>query len=492
MRFQMRWIGLLAVVLTALAVVGAALADDPNKSGGTNPITLTFADQNTSLAVDFPAAQRFVDRVEAISGGKLKIKVIEGYKDADVPPYDPAGNIVPDLKSGKVDLGIVRAASLDTVGIHSLDALFAPMLVDSYAVQRAVVSGPIGRDMLDGVESEGLVAVTLLDQGIARPWGKRGFVRGPAWFKGQKVLALPTSKAHARIVTALGGTPTTQPLDPWSVLLTNVHDYVTNDRVAPYLLTNVSLYPRTLIILGSPARFAKLSDEQRGWIARAAAEAEKFSQGSSGAAALDQADLDQACKFGQLKAAEATAAELASYRAATAPVLAQLEQDTATKARIDQILALKAGTRSERLVIPRGCRAKPTPAPPSKKAFPARGVFRYTLSKAEILRITPGMDDAHMKETVGTYTWTFSPGRLSLVQTGCDCSYASSHWKGRYTLAGDRFNVTWLMDKKLCGTQCRQTARWTYDGKALRFFALTSDPYDIVNWGAGKPWVRIR
>ncbi len=52
-------------------------------------------------------------------------------------PLYEAGTLQ-DVKAGKVDMAWVGARAFDTVGVKSFQALLAPLLVDSYALEAKV------------------------------------------------------------------------------------------------------------------------------------------------------------------------------------------------------------------------------------------------------------------------------------------------------------------------------------------------------------------
>jgi hypothetical protein len=124
--------------------------------------------------------------------------------------------------------------------------------------------------------------------------------------------------------------------------------------------------------------------------------------------------------------------------------------------------------------------------------FP-EGVYRYRLTAKEVLQIAPSLPAQFLSAAIGTFTWTIRDGTISLAQTGCECSF--SHVSGKYTIAADRLTVRWpkLVEKGVdfCSGDCTDTVRWSYDGAVLRLVPVSGDPFDLVFWGAGKPWVEI-
>jgi hypothetical protein len=122
--------------------------------------------------------------------------------------------------------------------------------------------------------------------------------------------------------------------------------------------------------------------------------------------------------------------------------------------------------------------------------FP-EGVYRYRLTKPEVRRIAI-LPDKSLDDAVGTFTWTIRDGTISLVQTNCKC--AIPRVSSTYTTTGHRLTVTWpktVNGVAFCEVGCTDIVRWSFDGTMLRFVPLSKDMFDVVFWGAGKPWAKI-
>jgi hypothetical protein len=130
--------------------------------------------------------------------------------------------------------------------------------------------------------------------------------------------------------------------------------------------------------------------------------------------------------------------------------------------------------------------------PSADESFP-EGVFRYRLTKQEVLRLVPDMQPRLLKDAVGTFTWTIRDGTISLHQTDCDCTF--DRISAPYTATPSLLTVTWPSKAEngadFCTGDCVETLSWTFDGKALRLTPLEATEYDIVFWGARKPWAKI-
>ena len=96
-----------------------------------------------------------MSRVKERSGGNLRIQVISPWGDYT---DDAEQQVVRAVAAGKVDLGWAGARVFDTMGVTSFQALQAPMLIDSYALEQAVAASDMPGQMLQGLDKVGVGA----------------------------------------------------------------------------------------------------------------------------------------------------------------------------------------------------------------------------------------------------------------------------------------------------------------------------------------------
>ena len=150
-RFQSPRSALVAAVAIALLAASVAAASIPDKSGGSRPVRLTLLNSDDNLA-GLPAVQRFIDRVQEHSGGAVTIDVRFQNDGTGMSEQ----RIVRDVRSNKAQLAWVGTRVWDTLGVESFRALHAPMLIDSYPLQRAVLRSDLPRSMLPSIDKLGL------------------------------------------------------------------------------------------------------------------------------------------------------------------------------------------------------------------------------------------------------------------------------------------------------------------------------------------------
>jgi TRAP-type transport system periplasmic protein len=337
---------------------GAAPSESVVEAGGANEsVVLSMA--NAYAHLDFtPAIAYFVSRVEELSDGDLRIEVIHEWGHT-LPSAEQ--EVIRGVSEGDVDLGWAGARVFDTLGIDDLQALQAPMLIDSYALQDAVIKSGVTDEMLEGLDAVGVAGLGLLADGLRKPIAVDRPLLSPEDYRG---ITFETfrSEGQFQAIRALGAATT----DVWGPALTEglqrgriqafeknllVYRMLDMDMRALYVTANVNLWPQMDVLFASPERVAELTDQQRGWLEQASADAADLS------VALiehDQRIVAALCESGA-HFASATRADLQALRDAFVPVYAELARDPATRAFIEQIEELKASTTGSPLTIPAGC-----------------------------------------------------------------------------------------------------------------------------------------
>jgi TRAP-type C4-dicarboxylate transport system substrate-binding protein len=425
---------LTALILAAIAALAAAACggeSGADKAGGGKPVVLRLANINGQL--DFtPAVVGFVDRVRELSGGDLRIEPVNDWGDLAA---DAEQRVVEDVAAGEVDLGWVGTRVFDTLHVRSFQALTAPMLIDSYALEGAVIQSGITEQMLRGLDDLGVAGLGVLPDGLRKPIGVSGPILGPADWDGI-TFSTVRSDGHADAVRALAATPaqvgrtarerrlkdgTIQGLET-SIWIHQHNPALT--ALAPYVTSNVTLWPQMDVLLANPARLRSLTVQQRHWLEQAA----RFA--ATRAAAVADADADaiaDSCATGA-RFAQASAADRAALQAAFAPVYASLRQDPETKAFIEQIRALKRSTTPEAApAVPSGCTGTaPAQTAVGSGTAPARlnGTYRFVISKKDATKA----GDPEADQFPSVQTWTLKDGRAD----------NSSGLDGRYSVKGDR------------------------------------------------------
>jgi TRAP-type transport system periplasmic protein len=357
---------LLALILVSAVAPGCAGAPPGDKAGGPGggPVVLRMASTYGGLD-SIPAVADFIRRVNALSGGTLQIQVINQWGDSAA---DAEAQVVRAAAAGTVDLGWAGSRVFDTIGVPGFRALSAPMLIDSYPLENAVLHSAMPGRMLAGLASVHVTGLAVLGEGLRLPISTRRPLLAPADWRGVSFGTL-RSRVQQEAIRALGATPVVAfgPVRSHAVgsgqiqgFELDVSRYVRLAGLAtgaPYVAANVALWPEFDVLIASPGRLASLTAQQRTWLHQAAGAATRDSAGL--AASGNAASIGRACVLGA-RFVTATPADLAALRRALSAVYQHLQADPQTRAFLQQIQRLKnsapAGPAPR---IPAGCTRKP-------------------------------------------------------------------------------------------------------------------------------------
>jgi TRAP-type C4-dicarboxylate transport system substrate-binding protein len=321
------------------------------KAGGRplkHPIVLSIANHET----EGRDLAEYVAAVNRLSEGSIHLERREGWRDAQVD-YDRA--TLADVRAGRIDLGKIAVRSLDTVGVTDFQALTAPFLVDSIALERTVLASPLADEMLAGLARAGVVGVAVLPGEPRRPFGQRRHFVSPSEFRGAvfgigpSILSLETLEALRARPRSYNPADLPYAFDGAELDLATIegHEY---DTSATSLPGNVVLWPRAFVVVANRKVFARLTAEQREILRRAGREALDPAIRRLRIEESDEGGI--LCRRRRLRLVQATQPELAALRAAVRPVYTTLKQSTVTRARIRQIESMKRRSPSE---PPVGC-----------------------------------------------------------------------------------------------------------------------------------------
>src|SRR5215510_10179662 len=123
-----------AALITLIALAGCFAAGGDKSGGSSSPHELVLANSDGNLD-GVPSVARFVQRAEALSGGKLTVRVESRWRGGEDEP-----RVIEDVAAGRADLGWAGTRAFDLVGVAAFRPLHAPFLVGTYAAETAVVS----------------------------------------------------------------------------------------------------------------------------------------------------------------------------------------------------------------------------------------------------------------------------------------------------------------------------------------------------------------
>jgi TRAP-type transport system periplasmic protein len=473
-----------SLIATAILASGCAVGSgSSDKAGGSGePVVLRMASTYGDLG-DLPAIQYFIDRVKKLSGGQVRLDVVHQWGEF---ASDAEQQVVRAVSNGEVDLAWAGTRVFDTLGVESFQALTAPMLVDSYALEDAVIGSGITDQMMRGLDDAGVVGLGVLADGLRKPIGVTAPLLRPADWRGISFGTL-RSDGQVEAIQALGAAPV-QVLGPnrekelengtIQGFEFNLYNYRDPKWVglAPYVTANVNLWPQMDVLIADPERLDALTSDERGWLLEAADDA---ADRSAALANRDDDSMSVTCETGA-RFADASEVDLVAFHDAFSPVFAKLQQDPETKTYIDQIQVLKQSTTPEpALAIPSGCTGKaPEQLAASQGSAPAylNGTYRYTITKKDVI----DHDQGDPADYPTTNTLTLEGGKFSLRGPHGGLS-------GTYTVENDQITF------EISEFEAVNTFTFSVDddGDLQLTPGPSMDPGDAFEFSV-HPWTRIR
>ena len=472
------------MILAAGCATGCATGRAANGAGGDKaggpgePVVLQLATVNGDLEFT-PQVQEFIDGVDALSEGGLRIEV--AYEVGNFEP-DSEKQVVDGVAAGSYDLGVVGTQVFDTLGVTGFRAMTAPMLVESYELQAAVIGSDAAETMMQSLDELRVDGLAMLGGTLRRPVAVEAPLGGPDDWEGVTFSTFDSELQFAS-VRALGASPVAVVGDARDQALrdgtldgfeSSVLAYRVNGQqaTAPYLTTNVTLWPQTLALLADPGLESRLSDEQSDWLAAAADQA----VGGSALPATEAESIHEVCTAGA-RLWQAPEADLEALREAFAPVYADLRRDQATADLLDEIEDLKASTEVQPAAdIPDDCAAaQPADGGDGGGTAPRYldGVYRYTLTHEDAVAVGQGDDPEYPL----TMTWWFESGTWRALGGST----------GEYRVHGDELTVEWVepFEAEFTFTFTRDD-----DGNLTLVPVGAMDPGDAFLM-SGKQWTKI-
>ncbi len=181
-------------LLVGLIAAGFTLA-----AAAADPIVIKFSHV---VAIDTPkgqAAEFFKKRAEELTRGRVKVTVHANstlYKDKEE---------MEALQLGAVQMLAPSLAKFGPLGVKEFEVFDLPYIFDNYQDLHAVTQGPIGRMLLDKLETRGIRGLAYWDNGF-KVFSSNKPLDTVANFKGQK-MRIQSSKVLDAQMRALGVLP---------------------------------------------------------------------------------------------------------------------------------------------------------------------------------------------------------------------------------------------------------------------------------------------
>ncbi|MHB1358239.1 MAG: TRAP transporter substrate-binding protein [Rhodocyclaceae bacterium] len=180
-------------------VIGLAAATFSLAAFAQQPIVIKFSHV---VAADTPkgkGAEFFKAKAEELTKGRVKVEVYANstlYKDKEE---------MEALQLGAVQMLAPSLSKFGPLGIREFEVFDLPYIFDGYESLRKVTLGPVGRQLLDKLESRGIKGLTYWDNGF-KSISANTPIRTPADLKGKK-MRIQSSKVLEEQYRTLGAIP---------------------------------------------------------------------------------------------------------------------------------------------------------------------------------------------------------------------------------------------------------------------------------------------
>ena len=284
----------------------------------------------------------FAAAVARLSNNTVRIEFKNDWRQGS-PSYETG--VIGDVKAGKADLGWAGSRAFDSVGVPTFDALHAPLLIDSYALEQRVLQSPLVGDMLDGLKPLGVIGLGVLPGPMRKPLGVSPLVR-PEDYRG-KTIAISRSRVARQTLRALGASakeiPAGGEIDAFDGVEQQISAIEGNDYDNGRQEPDRERQP--LAAAPGPVH------EQEGVRRAQRHPARRAPRGSAQRAAGHDGDPAQGARGTETAILcrrkptflTASDSDLAALRRAVRPVYDRLERDTVTKSAIEQIRTMRSG-----------------------------------------------------------------------------------------------------------------------------------------------------
>ena len=356
------------------------------------------------------------------------------------------------MQNAVYDLALVGARAWDAAGVKSFNALVAPFLIDSYALQRRVLESSLTERMLEGLESLGLTGIAVVPGELRRPLGlSRALVR-PADFRGAHIGIRPAGVADATFAAlgarAEGFRAGPEGLAGFDGAESGVSTIRNNryDNGARALTANVVLWPRPTTIFMNREAFDALTDDQQDALREAGLEA--IEPVLTAIQDAERASLEAICNGSRLPLVSAAPADRAALRRAVQPVYDELERDSLTEELVAEIEDLRGNE---------GAAAEPLRCPSARlqsTASALEGVWRIDVTREDLRAVGAQLEQFERAE--GPWRVEFDDGR----------------WVARNLDSGTLYRGTYAVD----GNVLRETVHSCAPTISVRRAASTSTP----------------
>jgi TRAP-type C4-dicarboxylate transport system substrate-binding protein len=444
------------------------------KSGGqADTVTIRLGAVEDQDAPYADEVEHFATSVETMSNGSLHVDIV--WETTGPHTAQSEKDLANMVSQGDIDLAIVPTRVWDQVGVTTLQALQTPFLVDSLGLVNKIVSSDMADEMMAGLGAVGVDGLALWPDSMRHPMSFGAPLLTAADFRGAKLLT-PVSDVSNRLAEAIGVEPVNPPDWPAAVAAGEMQGaesaYVWSNALPAFgtFTANITFFPKVNTLAANKLAFEKLTPERQDVLRRAATETLGYVESTN------KSENDLAAEYcaengGVALADESTLSDLTSL---AQPVVAELEQDAATKRLISEIRTMKAHTTTPD-PLPVTCARKTHEAPVTTDTGAATATF-----PEGVYRTNSPLD--------GVVSMSYIDGVWKRIKENGDLDCEAT-----YVVNSGRIWLSMSTDSALsCGDVPGHQfldAAWTLEGDQLRFVDINSDPGAVQEFSL--PWTRI-
>ena len=140
--------------VSALALVLGGCSTDQQTSVGIDTLRVAV------LGAITPDQQAFVDRMNELSEGSIKLEVTDNWTPSGGGSAEDG--LAQAVLDGEIDLAWVTVRSLGSIGVTGIDSLEAPLLVQTHDQQRAVALGVPAELITTSMRNLGVAGLVMI------------------------------------------------------------------------------------------------------------------------------------------------------------------------------------------------------------------------------------------------------------------------------------------------------------------------------------------
>jgi C4-dicarboxylate-binding protein DctP len=211
-----------------------------NSVGAETPIVIKFSHVSAADSPKGLAVSHFKKLVEKKTNKRVRIDI---YPDGQLYEDNVA---LEALQLGAIQMLIPSISKISTLGLHEFEVFDLPYLFPSKEALYRITEGPIGQDLLDKLETKGIVGLGFWDNGFKSMFSNKP-IHAPTDMRGLKIRTDP-SGVLAQQMKILGAIPVHMTFpDLVQSMQQNVIDGVENTP-SNFYLPGIANIPQYLLV----------------------------------------------------------------------------------------------------------------------------------------------------------------------------------------------------------------------------------------------------